>query len=303
MARPILTQCSWQGQDVEWESQAGTQAPNLVSVTALRTGLDLSPIERRLTGCHYRKSMVDAVASLLRNDRDGQSNGTGTLGDAVPFATEIAVDTTRHLVLQSNSLAAISGAIRGADDLHRNAAITSALVPLAGDPSLVISDGTGFCRSLSRLVAGQKPSSETLAAVARDDPAGAAFGTFAFGTRFAPSRAQARMVLQYANARTATADVAVRGRALRRDFSFVDNEPYTQLLNLTRASVKGRDVLLDVTAGTGGKLALEEMWVNSDLAFASPADARDAAWPAPRLRVEGHAEPGLGARRRAPNPA
>ncbi|HEY4347564.1 MAG TPA: hypothetical protein VGM80_08235, partial [Gaiellaceae bacterium] len=51
----------WQGQDVKWESQAGTEAPNLVSVTALRAGVDLSLIERKLIGCKYRESMVDAI--------------------------------------------------------------------------------------------------------------------------------------------------------------------------------------------------------------------------------------------------
>jgi hypothetical protein len=32
--------------------------------------------------------------------------------------------------------------------------------------------------------------------------------------------------------------------------------------------VKGRDVLLDVTAGKGGRLALEDMWERFDRAFA-----------------------------------
>ena len=256
----------WQGQDVEWESQAGTDSTNVVSVTALRAGLDLSPIERKLSGCKYRKSMVNGVAVYSATIKD-VSDCSGPFGNAVHRhrARRRRNATSRHSI---NSLTAISGAMRGGGDLHRNAAITSALVPLAGDPALAISDGNDYCRSLSRLVAGPQPTPEALAAVRRDDPAGAPFPTFAFGTSFAPNRAQARMVLQYANARAATHDVAMRERAVRRDFSFVDMESYTQLLELTRASVKGRDVLLDVTAGKDGKLALDEMWVKSDLAFA-----------------------------------
>jgi len=257
----------WQGQDVEWESQAGTKAPDVVSVTALRDDLDLSPIERKLSGCKYRKSMVGAVA--VYSATIGLVIAcSGASGIAVPIETEIAVDAARHLVLESGSLAAISSAIRGADDLRRNATITSALAPLAGDPALTIADGNDFCRSLSRLVAGPKPSPQAVAVAGRDDPAGAPFPAFAFGTSFAPGHAEGRIVLQYADARTASRDLAVRERALRRDFSFAAREPYTELLELTRASVKGSDVVLDVTAGKAGSLALEKMWANSDLAFA-----------------------------------
>jgi hypothetical protein len=238
-----------------------------VNATALRPAVNLAPIAKRLAGCRYRRRAVAGVA-VYSATMKLVIDCVGILGDRVPFDTQIGIDAKRHIVFTSNSATAIASAIRGANDLHHNAAIGAALAPLAGDQTVTIASGAGFCTMLSTEIAGRLATPQAIRAAQRVDPAGAPYRTFAFGTRFAPSGAHAQIVLNHADAKVASADLPIRARVLRTGRSFASDLPYAKLLKLDKATAQGRNDLLDVAQPGAAPLSLYTMWERSDLAFA-----------------------------------
>jgi hypothetical protein len=104
--------------------------------------------------------------------------------------------------------------------------------------------------------------------VLRDDPAGAPYMAFGLGYSVAKQPPAARIVMDYGDAKTASAQLSVRERLLKTDFSLVSNYPYSKYLALESAAVEGVSVVLAVKPASGNRLTLSAMSQQYDLAFA-----------------------------------
>lgn len=251
---------------LRWETAfSSDEAP--LDVVGFQPAFALSHISDRLKSCGFAPSSVSSfvmyVGSAAQVFKCSGASGTGLLGPNSVYA----VDAKNHVVVISTSASAVRAAIAGTGLSPGSRPLADVLAPLSADPALTIELGASYCERLTRAITRQLTAIEKHL-VSRDDPAGAPYMAFALGYRVTQQPPTAQIVMDYGDAPTASAQLALREHLLRTAYSFELYARYSKLLVLESAAADGRNIVLTVKPASGNRLALGTMAENLDLAFA-----------------------------------
>jgi hypothetical protein len=239
-----------------------------LDVAGFRPGFALSHISDRLKSCGFTSSSVSSfviyAGTLSQVEKCAGPFGTGLPG----LYSVYAVDATGQVVVMSTSPSAVRAAITGAGLSSGSRPLADVLGPLSADPVVTIDLGTSYCKLLTHDLVGRHATAEETRAVLRDDPGGAPYMAFGLGYSVAKQPPAARIVMDYGDAKTASAQLSVRERLLKTDFSFLSDYRYSKYLALESAAVQGDSGVLTVKPASGNRLALSAMSEQNDLAFA-----------------------------------
>lgn len=252
---------------VRWEATFFSAGAPL-DVASLHPGPALRRITDRLGSCGFKSSRDSSFAiyagSLPQVFKCAGPSGIGMVG----INSVYAVDASGGIVVMSTSPSAVRAAIGGGELSPGSSPLADVLGPLSADPALTVDLGTNYCKRLTHAVAGPHATADATRAALRADPAGASYMAFGLGYRVTTQPPTAQIVMAYEDAKTASAQLSVRERLLKADYSFVVRSPYSKYLAIESAAVQGDNVVLTVKPANGNLLALGQMAAQSDLAFA-----------------------------------
>lgn len=251
---------------LRWEGLFFSEEAPL-DVAGFRPGFALSHVADRLRSCGFTSSSVSSFV-IYAGSFSQVEKCAGSFGFGLPSYSVYAVDAKRQVILMSTSPSAVRAAIAGTGFSSGSRPLADVLGPLSADPAVTIDLGTSYCKLLTHDIVGRHATAEATRAALRDDPAGAPYMAFGLGYSVAKQPPTAQIVMDYGDAETASAQLSVRERLLKTDYSFVSDSPYSKYLALESAAVQGHSVVLTVKPASGNHLTLSAMSEQYDLEFA-----------------------------------
>jgi hypothetical protein len=252
---------------LRWEGVFTSQGAPL-DVAGFRPGFAMSQISDRLKSCGFTPSVVSSfviyAGSFSQVEKCAGSSGIGLPG----LKSVYAIDAKGQVVVMSTSPSAVRAAISGAGLAPGSRPLADVLVPLSADPVVTIDLGTSYCKLLTHDIVGPHATAETTQAALHDDPVGAPYVAFGVGYSLAKQPPTARIVMDYGDTGAASAQLSVRERLLKTDYSFIARYSYSKYLALESAAAQGDSVVLTVKPASGNRLILGAMSEQYDLAFA-----------------------------------
>jgi hypothetical protein len=225
---------------LRWEASfySGTDTPGL-DVAGFQPGFAMSQISDRLKSCGFASRSVSSFVIYA-------GSFSQTLKCAGPASTSLfglnrvyAVDAQDHVVVSAISPSAVRAVITGGGLSSSSRPLADALAPLSADPALTIELGASYCKQITHAIT-RHLTAEEKQAVLHDSPAGAPYVAFALGYRVTQQPPTAQIVMDYANAQTASAQLSLREHLLKTENSRFFGYPYSKLLALDSAAAGGR---------------------------------------------------------------
>jgi hypothetical protein len=258
----------WHVADTLWQSTAGPGSGANVSATGLRSSFDMAKVERKFAACKYKKRAV-GNAVVYEGSQSAFIKCAGDFGVDAPVQRQIGLLKKEHVILLAGSAEDMDSAIRKEGDLHRSATAKALLAALSRYPAVTAATDASFCKKLSTTFVGRNATPELVKKALADNPPGAAYRGFAFGSRFEKKgHATGSLVFNYADEKTAREDLTFREHALRTETSAQTNRPYSDLVKVDSTRLDGQNAVLNVAPPDGGPLRVYDIWLQLDLAFA-----------------------------------
>jgi hypothetical protein len=238
-----------------------------LNVAGFQPGFALSHISDRLKSCGFTSNSVSSFV-IYAGSVSQALKCPGPMGIGFGFESVYAVDAKNKVVVMSSSTSPVRAAIAGTGLSSGSRPIADVLGPLSADPAVTIELGTGYCKRLTHALVPSHATAEETQAVLRADPAGAPYTAFGLGYRVTQQPPTAQIVMDYGDAKTASAQLSLREHLLKTDYSFASAYRYSKSLALESGAAHGSNVVLTVKPANGNRLPLGAMSEQSDLAFA-----------------------------------
>jgi len=238
-----------------------------LNVAGFQPAFALSHISDRLKSCGFTSNSVSTFV-IYAGSVSQALKCPGSMGIGFGFESVYAVDAKNKVVVMSSSTSAVRAAIEGTGLSSGSRPIADVLRPLSADPAVTIELGTGYCKRLTHALVPSHATAEETQAVLRADPAGAPYTAFGLGYRVTQQPPTAQIVMDYGDAKTASAQLSLREHLLKTDYSFASAYRYSKSLALESGAAHGSNVVLTVKPANENRLPLGAMSEQSDLAFA-----------------------------------
>ena len=251
---------------LRWEASFSSDRGPL-DVAGFQPGFAMSHISDRLKRCGFASSSVSSfviyAGSFSQTLKCSGASDTGLVG----LNSVYAVDAKDRILAMSMSQSVVRAAITGGGLSSGSRPLADVLAPLPADPAVTIELGASYCKQITDAIT-RHLTAEQKQAVLHYKPAGAPYTAFALGYRVTQQPPTGQIVMNYADAQAASAQLALRAYLLKTEGSFYSGYPYTKYLVLESAAAQGDDVVLTVKSASGNRFALGEMSENFDFDFA-----------------------------------
>jgi hypothetical protein len=249
---------------LRWEATFYSDGP--LHVAGFQPGFAMSHISDGLKRCGFASSSVLSFVIYAGSISQVFNCGPSGTGAVSPY-TVYAVDVKDQVVVMSTTPSAVRAAITGTGLSSGSRPLADVLAPLSADPVLTIELGANYCKQITDAMTRHLTGLQKQA-VLHIDPAGAPYAAFGLGYRVIQQPPTGQIVMDYADAHAASAQLSLREHLLKTEYSLDFGSPYSKLLALESAAAQGDNVALTVKPASGSHLELGAMWQDNDLAFA-----------------------------------
>lgn len=270
---------SWDTTDLEWEASSALARPTLY-ILKLRDDFDLSPVLARFEERGFEESTYrdTPIYSHDQNLLEEWFRGTGELA----ILNTAVIETEKLLVLSADidAVHAVLDVYRGkATALGEDEAVRAAAGRLGEVAAAVLDQGfcarTGAARILEDLRRIPESDRERVEELMErygldQDPRIHQYEVLGMGYRQEDGKPLGLIVLQYAQADDAQADLEIRRQGIEEGHSIAFSGPYSErAFTLKDASVQGTSLVFQVNPVNEMPKRLFQMYFNLDLLFAS----------------------------------
>ena len=257
----------WDSTDLVWEITLTHDAPPAY-VLRFRDNFDFAPITRRFDERGFTQSQHNG-ATIYSHEMDLKADWLRQTEFAILNTAVLADDKTLILSPSIDNVKAILDARRDRGrSLAGDEAFSATADRLGEVAATLLTRSAEACAGLAQMPSARLPDSlKTL--LVQLSPL-QAYGVLGIGYRYEDGEPIGLLVLHYASADDAQADLESRKQLVEEGYSLRVGRPYSEaILTLDTASVEGSDIVLRVNPVNDMPRRLIELGFTRDLIFAA----------------------------------
>ena len=268
---------SWDSTDLLWEAMIDSEG-SPVYILKLRDDFDLAPVLARFDERGFGQQMLDATT--IYTHEIALAEDWFTIGE-LSIANTAVIAEAKILVL-SSSLDGVQTVIERYQEkgstLGDDQSVLATIAGLGEVAAAIVTPGSDTCRGLSfaaitqSLLQGEELSEEQIAELKTQLLGEAVFHTysgFALGYRYEEEQPVGLVVMHYANAADAQADLDARRQAAEQGMSQATEQPFSEgVFTVDGAEVIGSELILRLRPYEDRPARLFQLFFYRDMAFA-----------------------------------